>query len=125
MTSGCGRPARRGQQSVARPQCAGDSNVTRANVRSTAGVAVDTLAIMSSGRVDVIGACVRRQSAADPAAHQQVTPHAVASAKLAKLQAVLREAIRRGIEDPAFRAVFDDDAAIRTRWPVLYNGAAL
>jgi hypothetical protein len=37
---------------------------------------------------------------------------------VALLQALLRTAIRRCIEDPGFRAVFDDDAAIRERWPV-------
>ena len=39
--------------------------------------------------------------------------------KVALLQAVLRAAVRRGIEDPAFRAVFADEESIRTRWPVL------
>ena len=42
-----------------------------------------------------------------------------AVAKVARLQAVLRRAVRRGIEDPEFRAVFDDDASIKARWPVL------
>jgi hypothetical protein len=39
--------------------------------------------------------------------------------KVALVQQVLRAAVRRGIEDPAFRAAFDDDDSIRARWPVL------
>jgi hypothetical protein len=38
--------------------------------------------------------------------------------KVALLQTVLRAAVRRGIADPEFRAVFEDDEAIRKRWPV-------
>jgi hypothetical protein len=38
--------------------------------------------------------------------------------EVALLQALLRTAIRRCIEDPDIRAVFEDDAAIRERWPV-------
>ena len=38
-------------------------------------------------------------------------------AEVALLQDLLRKAVRRCIEDDAFRAVFDDDAAIRERWP--------
>lgn len=34
------------------------------------------------------------------------------------LQQVLRSAVRKTIEDADFRALFDDDAAIRDRWPV-------
>lgn len=55
----------------------------------------------------------------------RATPHEDAAAKVAKLQAVLRAAIRRAIEDPDFRAVFGSDDTIRTRWPVLYNGEPL
>lgn len=39
--------------------------------------------------------------------------------KVALLQAVLRAAVRRGIEDPTFRAVFVDAESISARWPVL------
>jgi hypothetical protein len=39
--------------------------------------------------------------------------------KVARLQQVLRGAVRRGIEDAEFRAVFDNDDSIRARWPVL------
>lgn len=38
--------------------------------------------------------------------------------QLARLQAVLRSAVRRGIEDPAFRAAFESDERVRARWPV-------
>jgi hypothetical protein len=38
--------------------------------------------------------------------------------QLARLQAVLRGAVRRGIEDPAFRAAFESDESVRARWPV-------
>jgi hypothetical protein len=41
-----------------------------------------------------------------------------ALADIALLQDVLRAGVRRCVEDPGFRAVFDDDAAIRARWPV-------
>lgn len=37
---------------------------------------------------------------------------------LAKMQAVLRRAIRRAAHEPEFRAVFATDAAVRARWPV-------
>jgi hypothetical protein len=36
---------------------------------------------------------------------------------IAKLRDLLRAACRQAIEDPEFRAVFTDDAAIETRWP--------
>ena len=39
-------------------------------------------------------------------------------AKIAKAQDVLRAAIRRAVEDDAFRAVFENDDAIRERWPL-------
>jgi hypothetical protein len=38
--------------------------------------------------------------------------------RLARLQVVLRSAIRRAIEDADFRAAFDGDETVRTRWPV-------
>lgn len=38
--------------------------------------------------------------------------------QVALLQAVLRAIVRRAIEDPVFRSVFDDDANVRQRWPV-------
>ncbi len=38
--------------------------------------------------------------------------------QLARLQAVLRGAVRRGIEDPAFRAAFESDESVRARWRV-------
>jgi hypothetical protein len=38
--------------------------------------------------------------------------------RLARLQAVLRSAIRHAIEDSGFRAAFDSDETVRTRWPV-------
>ena len=44
---------------------------------------------------------------------------AAAVAKVALLQEVLRRAVRRGIEDAQFRAVFDHDDSIRARWPVM------
>jgi len=37
--------------------------------------------------------------------------------EIAKLRDLLRIACRKAIEDPEFRAVFTDDAAIETRWP--------
>ena len=42
--------------------------------------------------------------------------------KVALLQRVLRAALRRGLEDPAFRAVFTDAASIDARWPVVSRG---
>ncbi len=45
-----------------------------------------------------------------------------AMASVARLQDVLRTAARRGIEDPAFREVFEDDDAIRGRWPIYPTG---
>ena len=41
-----------------------------------------------------------------------------AFAAVAHLQDVLRAAVRRTIEDPAFRAIFSDRDRIRARWPV-------
>jgi hypothetical protein len=38
--------------------------------------------------------------------------------QLARLQAVLRGALRRGIENPVFRAAFESDETVRERWPV-------
>jgi hypothetical protein len=38
--------------------------------------------------------------------------------KVARLQDVLRGALRRGIEDPDFRAIFQGASSIRDRWPV-------
>lgn len=38
--------------------------------------------------------------------------------KVARLLTVLRATIRRAIEDPAFRAAFEDDASVRARWPL-------
>jgi hypothetical protein len=38
--------------------------------------------------------------------------------QLSRLQTVLRGALRRGIEDPAFRTAFESDESVRTRWPV-------
>jgi hypothetical protein len=38
--------------------------------------------------------------------------------KTGRLQAVLRSAVRRGLEDPAFRAAFETDETVRSRWPV-------
>lgn len=38
--------------------------------------------------------------------------------KVALLQGVLRAALRRGLEDPAFRAVFTDADSVDARWPV-------
>lgn len=39
-------------------------------------------------------------------------------AKIAKAQNVLRAAVRRAIEDQAFRDVFDSDESVRLRWPL-------
>jgi hypothetical protein len=39
-------------------------------------------------------------------------------ADIARLQDVLRSAVRRCIEDPVFRAIFDEDDLIRVRWPL-------
>jgi hypothetical protein len=39
-------------------------------------------------------------------------------AEIARVQDVLRAAVRRAIEDAEFRATFADDEAIRSRWPV-------
>ncbi|MBV9942156.1 MAG: hypothetical protein JO262_08535 [Solirubrobacterales bacterium] len=39
-------------------------------------------------------------------------------AQVALVQDVLRAAVRRCIEDPEFRRIFDADRAIRARWPV-------
>ena len=41
-----------------------------------------------------------------------------AIASVARLQDVLRAAVRRAIEDPAFRDTFEADDAIRARWPI-------
>jgi hypothetical protein len=38
--------------------------------------------------------------------------------EIARVQDVLRRAVRRCIEDEEFRAVFSDDDAIRSRWPI-------
>jgi hypothetical protein len=38
--------------------------------------------------------------------------------QVALLQTVLRVTVRRAIEDPAFRSVFEEDERIRQRWPV-------
>jgi hypothetical protein len=38
-------------------------------------------------------------------------------AEIAKLQATLRGAVRRAIEDPDFGAVFENDERIVERWP--------
>jgi hypothetical protein len=38
--------------------------------------------------------------------------------EVAKLQDVLRAAVRRCVEDPEFREIFESDDAIRERWPV-------
>jgi hypothetical protein len=37
---------------------------------------------------------------------------------VARLQAIVRAAVRHGIEDPAFRSTFDSEENIRARWPV-------
>lgn len=39
-------------------------------------------------------------------------------AHVALVQDVLRAAVRRCIQDPEFRSIFDADRAIRARWPV-------
>jgi hypothetical protein len=41
-----------------------------------------------------------------------------AVADIARIQDVLRSAVRRCIEDDGFRAIFEDDNLIRDRWPV-------
>ena len=41
-----------------------------------------------------------------------------ALSEVAKLQDVLRAAVRRCVEDPDFRAIFESDDAIAQRWPV-------
>jgi hypothetical protein len=38
--------------------------------------------------------------------------------EVARLQTVLRAAVRRGIEDPEFRARFEDEKGVRACWPV-------
>jgi hypothetical protein len=38
--------------------------------------------------------------------------------QVALVQTFLRAAVRRAIEDPAFRSVFEEDERIRQRWPV-------
>lgn len=38
--------------------------------------------------------------------------------RLARLQTVLRTALRRGIEDPDFGTLFDSDETVRAHWPV-------
>jgi len=40
------------------------------------------------------------------------------NALLVAMEAILRKAIRRGIEDPVFRSVFEDAERIRARWPI-------
>jgi hypothetical protein len=37
---------------------------------------------------------------------------------VARLQDVLRAVVRRCIQEPGFRGIFEDDDAIRDRWPV-------
>jgi hypothetical protein len=39
-------------------------------------------------------------------------------AEVARVQDVLRAAVRRCLEDAAFRAIFSDDQSIRVRWPL-------
>jgi hypothetical protein len=39
-------------------------------------------------------------------------------AQVALVQDVLRAAVRRCIDNPEFRSIFDADRAIRARWPV-------
>lgn len=46
-------------------------------------------------------------------------PQSEAAAKAAKLQTVLRSAVRRAIEDHEFRERFGDDARVRQHWPVV------
>jgi hypothetical protein len=41
-----------------------------------------------------------------------------AMADIARVQDVLRRAVRRCIEDQNFRATFADDDEIRSRWPL-------
>ncbi|MGH2714900.1 MAG: hypothetical protein ACRDM7_13625 [Thermoleophilaceae bacterium] len=61
----------------------------------------------------------RSQGAHGSAIDLLAAPRADANVqKVAKMQTVLHAAVRRAIEDPAFRAVLADDAAIRSRWPV-------
>jgi DNA-binding FrmR family transcriptional regulator len=38
--------------------------------------------------------------------------------RVAKTQGSLRAVVRRCIEDPEFRAIFNEDESIRGRWPV-------
>ena len=71
----------------------------------------------------VHGAHVRLFSGSDEidelAGDQPLTPtQQEAIADIARLQDVLRAAVRRAIEDPEFREVFREDDAIRERWPV-------
>jgi hypothetical protein len=37
---------------------------------------------------------------------------------LSRLRSVLRATVKRSLLDPAFQAVFTDEAAIRANWPV-------
>ena len=48
----------------------------------------------------------------------KASPQSDVIRQVALMQAVLRATVRRGIEDPAFRAVFSGEQTIRTRWPV-------
>ena len=48
---------------------------------------------------------------------ERATQEANIESLLLALEEILRRGIRRGIENPAFRAVFEDPALIRARWP--------
>lgn len=81
------------------------------------GVNEDFCGRMYDGRSDwVHGSHVQlfdpaESDGADPEQRQVI-------ADIEKLQSTLRRALRRAIEDPEFRAIFDSDKAIAERWQV-------
>ena len=69
--------------------------------------------------------CGRMYEARSQGAHggdielfQSASRRPAALEMLALLQSVLRATVLRAITDASFRAVFEDDALIRNRWPV-------
>jgi hypothetical protein len=51
-------------------------------------------------------------------AHGSTTPQTEAVAQVARLERVLRDAVRRCLEDPGFRANFADDASVQAWCPI-------
>jgi hypothetical protein len=75
--------------------------------------------------VEEVGAAPRAPRRPCPIGHRErqcllavEDPFRLQEDEVARLQELLRAAVRRCIEDDGFREVFTDDDAIRERWPV-------